>query len=457
MTAQNNIHSRMNIIAITFPILIENMLRYFFSFVDMAMLSHLSIDGISYGDDAVASVGLTASFMFFIIVIHMMVNSGSGIVITQYNGANKKTEATNRVITSVVLSLIVGIAISIAMFFLAEPVLSLFKLSDIRHKFAVDYLLVYGSLSLGVALNSGFSAILRSYGYSKEPMLLNFLGNIINVFGNYCFIFGAFGFPQWGVFGVALSTIVSQSIAALLIFIIILSKEDIDFPFKLFFKIKLAWAKEILRVGVPTAGEFMSYNVAQIVMNFFVVQMDPAALPAYNYAFLFARFIIYFGFSIGQGTQIIVSYFVGAGKLDDAYHGVFKYWSFSFFLAIFLAIVVSVFRKSVLAMFPMDPEVFSICSTLILFTMLLEPGRTFNLVIIAGLKGAGDVHFPVRFGILSMWGIGVVFAYLLGVKFSLGVVGIWIGISMDEWIRGIIMFFRWRSRIWESKAIATKE
>ena len=85
--------------------------------------------------------------------------------------------------------------------------------------------------------------------------------------------------------------------------------------------------------------------------------------------------------------------------------------------------------------------------------MLLEPGRTFNLVIINGLKGAGDVDFPVRMGIVSMWGIGVVFAFLFGVVLKLGVIGIWLGISMDEWIRGIIMYFRWKSKIWQSKVI----
>ena len=166
-------------------------------------------------------------------------------------------------------------------------------------------------------------------------------------------------------------------------------------------------------------------------------------------------FILYFGFSTGQGTQIITSYLVGANKKDKAYRNVFRYFYFSFTLALFLASLLSFFRKTLLGIFPMEDNVFALCSTLILFTMLLEPGRTFNLIIINGLKGAGDVDFPVKMGIISMWGIGVIFAFLFGVVLKLGVIGIWIGISMDEWIRGIIMYFRWKSKIWQNKTVVT--
>ena len=163
--------------------------------------------------------------------------------------------------------------------------------------------------------------------------------------------------------------------------------------------------------------------------------------------------ILYFGLSTGQGTQIITSYLVGAGKKDEAYRNVFKYFYFSFTWALFLTALLSIFRKNLLNIFPMEDNVFALCSSLIILTMLLEPGRTFNLIIINGLKGAGDVDFPVRMGVVSMWGIGVFFAFLFGIIFKLGVIGIWIGISMDEWTRGIIMYFRWRSKIWQKKGI----
>jgi putative MATE family efflux protein len=455
-----SLSKRMNIYILTIPILVENLLRFFFSFADMFMLSGLSINGVRMGDDAVAAVGLVLNFVFFINLLYLMVNSGAGIVITQYNGAKNTKKATQTVTTGVFLAGVTGIVISFVMFILAEPILSLYRLNEIRYGFAVDYFTIYSVFSFGLAMNTIFSTVLRSYGYSKEPMFINMSANALNVFGNYCFIYGAFGFPQWGVTGVAVSTVFSQILAALIMFFIILKKEDIFLRLKNFLKIKFQSIKEILRMGVPIAGESISYNIAMIVMNFFVAQMDfglpPEAqvnLPAYNYAFIFARFIFIFAISTGQGTQIMTSFLVGAGRKEEAYRNVFKYFYFSFILALVLAAVLSLFRNTILRIFPMQEDIFTLCSSLVIFTMLMEPGRTFNLIIINGLKGSGDVNFPVRVGIASMWGIGVLCAFIFGLALEIGVIGIWLAISMDEWTRGIIMYFRWKSKVWQKKAI----
>ena len=67
------------------------------------------------------------------------------------------------------------------MFFLTKPILSIYGLNQVRYDFAVEYLAIYGVFSLGLALSTIFSAILRSYGYTKEPMFINIIGNIINI------------------------------------------------------------------------------------------------------------------------------------------------------------------------------------------------------------------------------------------------------------------------------------
>lgn len=460
MTTDNTIARRMNIFAITIPIFAENILKFFFSFADMFMLSGLSINDVHFGDSAVSAVGVVTSLVFFINIFYLMVTMGAGIVITQYNGAKNKDGAVQAVITSIILSALLGIIVSIAMVVLAKPIISLYHLNEIREKFAINYLVVYAAFSIGIAMNFIFSTILRSYGYSKEPMFVNIAANILNVFGNYCFIYGAFGFPQWGVAGVAFSTVFSQTLAAIFMFFLILKKKDIDFPLNRLLKIKTKAVKEILKIGIPNGGEYLSYNIAMIVMNFFVAQMDRGLLPteqinlpAYTYAFVFTRFVVFFGLSTGQGTQIVTSYLVGAGEKEKAYRNVYLYFYFSFGLALILSIIMSFFRGPILSIFPMANNVFLLCSSLVLFSILLEPGRTFNLIFISGLKGAGDVDFPVKMGIVSMWGIGIVFAFLFGIVFKLGVVGIWLGISMDEWTRGIIMFFRWKSKIWQKKIV----
>ena len=69
------------------------------------------------------------------------------------------------------------------------------------------------------------------------------------------------------------------------------------------------------------------------------------------------------------------------------------------------------------------------------------------------LKGAGDVRFPVLYGIFSNWGIMVLGSYILGIKMGLGLVGFFLAIGTDETTRGLVMLLRWKSRRWESHSL----
>jgi putative MATE family efflux protein len=450
----------MGIIPITLPLLAENGLRFLFAFVDMLMLSGLVIGGIRFGDDAVAAVGLCGAFVFFINIFFTMVNSGSSIVIAQYNGARQPEKALRAVMTSILISVIVGAALSLAMSLLARPIISAYRLNQVRNTFAGDYLFVFGSFCFSVALNTGFATILRSYGYSKEPMVVNIFANLLNIFGNYCFIYGAFGLPQWGVPGVAASTVASQGLAAVAMFALILRKKDIAFAFKKFVLVTWQSVREILRIGVPHAAELLSYNLASMVMQFMVSTMDfglpqelQINLPAYTYAFIVSRFIASITLSTGQGTQIITSYLAGAGRKEEAYRKVIKYFLAALGIAALLTVTASLLRHHIFGLFPMEANVFALCSSLVLMCMALETGRTWNLVIISGLKGAGDVRFPVQMGVFFMWLVGVGGAAFFAFVLKMGVYGVWLGISLDEWTRGIVMFLRWRSKIWKTKKV----
>ncbi len=87
-------------------------------------------------------------------------------------------------------------------------------------------------------------------------------------------------------------------------------------------------------------------------------------------------------------------------------------------------------------------------------SIYLEFGRSINLITISALKGAGDVRFPVLYGLFSMWFFMVFGAWLMGFKFGLGLVGIWLGTATDESLRGIVMLFRWKSKRWMNKRIS---
>ena len=88
-----------------------------------------------------------------------------------------------------------------------------------------------------------------------------------------------------------------------------------------------------------------------------------------------------------------------------------------------------------------------------LISVFLEIGRTTNIVIIGSMKASGDVKFPTIMGICSMWGISVLFAFVLGISLNMGLIGVWIAMAGDEIFRGIVVFIRWMRGSWRGKSV----
>lgn len=168
-------------------------------------------------------------------------------------------------------------------------------------------------------------------------------------------------------------------------------------------------------------------------------------------------FILLFSVAIGQGNQILIGYQIGAKEIQLAYHRCIRTLKIAILVSTGMAIFFSFFSESLFRIFTSNSEIITLGSILILLTILLEPGRAFNVVIINSLRAAGDVKFPVYMGILSMWGVSVPLAYLLGIYFGLGLIGIWTAFIVDEWLRGLLMLWRWRGKKWEKMSFISEK
>jgi len=107
-----------------------------------------------------------------------------------------------------------------------------------------------------------------------------------------------------------------------------------------------------------------------------------------------------------------------------------------------------------LRFFTQDPVIIATGCTLLWLTVLLEPGRTFNLVVINALRAAGDARYPVIVGSGSMLLVLAGGSWLLGQQLGLGLVGVWIAYAADEWLRGLLMWRRWARQDWVPHARA---
>lgn len=442
-------NNSLSLFALTWPIFIEILLYMLMGNADTFMLSQ-------YSDHSVAAVGVSNQILSLIIVMFGFVAVGTGIVIAQYIGANNHKNANEVAYTAITVNLMFGVVLSLLLSFFGKYILKAMDLPDELMDEAISYLKIVGGFSFVQAVLMTIGNIIRSYGYTKDAMYVTIGMNILNIIGNYLFIFGPYGFPILGVDGVAISTTVSKTIGLIVIFFIFKMRVKAAVPISKAFRINKKHVKDLLSIGLPSAGEQLSYNTSQMVITFFIALLGTEAITTKIYTQNLMMFVLLAAVSIGQGNQILIGRYVGAGENNIAYKQSLKSLKIAMLISFSMATIIYFLSPYLLTIFTKNQTIVQNGSSLLLLTIILEPGRAFNLVLINALRATGDARFPVYIGILSMWGVGIPIAYFLGITLQFGLIGVWISFIVDEWLRGILMYMRWRSRVWERMVFVQK-
>jgi putative MATE family efflux protein len=429
------------LLALAWPIFIEHLLHLSTGMVDTFMVSHIS-------DGAVAALGTANQIVTIFIVLFGIVSLGTSVVVTHHLGANDKRGADTIASTAIGVNTWFGLIASVLVYLLAEPLLKLMQLSPALREYALPFLTLMGGTLFLEAMNLSISAVLRAHGYTRDPMRVVIAQNILNVIGNAVLLFGLFGAPQMGVVGVALSTVFSRFVACLALWLLLDYRIKLRLRARDFFNVSRDRLSRILHIGLPAAAEQASWFLAMMTVTAFTARMGDHALAAQNYTFQLVWIVVIASVAIGLATEIIVGHYVGAGLFEEAYRQTLRSLRVGFAISIAVAIIVALAARPLLGLFTHDADILATGATLMLIGLVLEPGRVFNLVVINALRAAGDARYPVMMGAASMWCVLAFGSWLLGTHFGLGLVGVWIAMALDEWLRGLMMYRRWKQRKW---------
>jgi len=438
--------SSFNLFALTWPIFLELFLFMLMGIVDTMMLSEIS-------DNAVSGVGVSNQLLHIAILILEVIGNGASIVIAQYLGSRKLVEASRISAHAVTLNLIVGVIISISFVVMGEHMLSALNLQGDVFENAKQYLhIVGGGIFLQAIINS-LAAIIRVHGFTKQAMLISLGMNIVHIIANYALIFGHLGMPALGVQGAAISSVLSRGLAIIVFFWVLYRTMEVRIEFKHYFKLSKAYTSKIFSIGIPAALEQVMYHSCQLIFIFYITFLSEESMAARQYANNISMFIYLFALAIGIGTSIIVGRLIGAGLQNDAYRRVWRSILFASAATLVMIVVVISFRTSLISLFTDNPEVIRLGANVLILSIVLETGRTINIVLINSLRASGDAKYPLWIGIFSMVGMSLSLGYLFVFKLNMGLAGVWLAIAADEWVRAVIMSFRWRSRKWEKHAL----
>jgi len=433
-----------NLFKLMIPIFVEMALFILMGTIDTLMISNYENTRI-YAIGSVAAVGNASTVINLFGVLINVISTGVGVIVSQYLGAKKREEANKTIGTGIIIQIAVGLTLMVLLISLGNLLFQLIGTPVEIKDFAYQYLF-YGAIGIVfAALTSAMNAGLRSYGKGMTIMVSAAIANVGNVLFNIVFIYGFWFIPEMGVAGASIATVLMRIMTFIIALIFL--KKYVGFHI-LKSRIYPYILKQILRIGLPSALENMTYNVLQFVVLSFVNILGQDIITARTYTSTIASYMFLFSGSFASANAIITGYFVGEKDYDSAYKNTHKTVRTALMVVLTVVLFINIFADPLIGLLTKNSDVAVQIKNALRVYFLISIGGVFNLVYIQALRSCNDTKFPLIMAVISMLGIGVPMAYIFAIVLDLKLAGIFLGLASDEFFRGIMMLFRFKSKKW---------
>ena len=429
------------------PMIIEQFLAILVGMSDSIMVA-------TVGEHAVSGVSLVDNIFVLLIYLFAALATGGSVVMGQYLGQNKHEKANRAVNQLILFTALFAICIMIGLYLARNLILHrVFGAIEANvMEASKTYLLIVSASIPFIALYNAGAAVFRTMGNSKVPMYLSMMMNAINVGGNAILIFG-FGM---GVAGAATSTLVSRVISAVAIIFLLCSPEHLlhlERPFS--FKLDFGMLKKIAYIGIPNGLENGMFQLGKIMVLSMITGFGTAAIAANAVSNIIATFQVLPGMSVGMAVITVCSRCVGAGDYEAARYYTRKILKLVHILIIVFSVTTLVALPGIMHLYNLSDDAMTFTKQIIWYhgicCMLIWP-EAFTLP--NTLRAASDVKFCMILSIISMWVFRIAFSYIIGVRMGMGVLGVWIAMTIDWAVRAVLFIIRYRGKRWQHKSIA---
>lgn len=437
-------HTRLTTIAA--PLFGEFVLGISVAMAGLWLASHTS-------DSAAASFALTQQLLETLTVFFRIIAIGAGIVVTQYLGSGNQALVRKTALTALGAGTWVGLGAAAWMLLAGELTLDLLNAPDEIHAAARLFMAFMAPSMVLEAYNLAMASILRAHLQARKSFWVMVVMHGSHLLLALVLMQGVAGWGGLGLAGYALAMFVSRVIGLLLH--LMLWRRGMQLVPQLHDWWRPHWAqlKPVLRIGLPGAALELTYRLNFMVSLSAAGLQGVAALATASYVLQIQRYVLLVSMAIGWAGEIMVGQLVGARHFREADRLVRKALRNGMLASGVLALLAALGAPWLLSVFTRDPQVIAMATSLLWISVVLEIGRVSNLVVTASLRATGDVHFPVWPSVVSQFLVLGLGSYLLGRSF--GLPGIWVAYAADEWLRGVVVWWRWYQLGWLSVARRT--
>jgi putative MATE family efflux protein len=440
-----------DIIRIAWPSFVELLLTQLASMVDLMMVG--SMGGKAHpeiGTQALAAVGLTTQPKFLLMAAFIAMNTGVTALVARNKGTGDGKQANLVVRQGLLFTFVATIILSILGAVFAKPMVIFMGSTEwIVTKWATEYLQIQMIGFLSFALTSTITASLRAVGDSKTSMIYNLIANLVNVVFNWLLIYGNLGFPELGVAGASLATVIGQVVAFIMAATVILRGNGfLKLEFKLGFRPNKVVLGNMVNIGFPAMVEQLLMRAGMIIFAKTVATLGTTAYATHQVCMNIQALSFMTGQAFAVCATTLIGQSLGKRRTDMAQAYCSRTRTVGFVVSIILGITFALFGGPLVSLYNSDPEIIRIGGFIMLFVAFLQPFQSSQFIIAGGLRGAGDTKSVAIFSFITILLVRPIAAIAL-VSVGLGLYGAWAAMALDQILRSALVIWRYNSGKWK--------
>lgn len=448
--------TRKVILALAWPVVLANLFQTLTTTVDLIMVGRLPEPAV-----ALASVGFGAQMVFFTFTVMIAVTSGTIALVSRAVGAQDPEQASHVLGQSLLLGVVLSLPVMLAGVLFGEGIVALFGPEpEVIRAGGLYISTIFLAAPFLFVMFISISA-LRGAGDMVTPLWVGVLVNVLNVGLNVHLIFGAsyalgpltLEVPRLEVQGAAIGTSLSYAFGAA-VYLLLYRRGNLRLVLR---RPRPLWdgatVRRVLRIGYPAAMEQVVFQVGILIWIFMVVSFGTAAFAAHNVGLRIQSFAFMPGFGFAMAAATLVGQNLGAKDPLEAERSGRE----SAKLAVLVMGVIGVFTflaaPWIALAFTADPAVVDLTVLFIRIHAVSIPATGLFFSVGWALRGAGDTRWPFYATLVGIYAIRLPLSYLLGYTLGLGVLGIWVSLPVEYYLRSLVVGQRFQTGAWKAIAV----
>jgi putative MATE family efflux protein len=434
------------ILLLSIPAVLEMVMESVFVIVDIYFVSKL-------GANAVATVGITESMVTIIYAIAIGLGTATTSLVSRRIGEKNQEGASVAAFQAILTGLAVSFIIGIPGALYSKKLLVMMGASKpiIENMSGYTRIMIGGNVVIMMLFI--INAIFRSAGNASVAMKVLWIGNIINIVLDPCFIFGLGPFPHMGVTGAAVATNIGRGTAVLIQFyLLFFGKKRIRLSAK-HLTVNFRIMQKLLRLSFGSIGQNLIGTTSWIALVRIISLFGSEVVAGYTIAMRIIGFTILPSWGISNAASTLVGQNLGAKKPERAEKAVWATGWINMILLGIIGIILVLFPESFIHLFIDDENVIisGVLGLRIISIGFIAYGL--GMVLVNSFNGAGDTSTPLKINIFAFWFVEIPLAWFLAINAGFREEGVFIAIVVAESLMTLIAWIVFRRGKWKLKEV----